>query len=653
MKAYHVTILLCLIFMVCTIYARGETVSKLVIADKGVSDYTIVVSEAASPSENHAAEELRYFLKEISGADLPIVTDTDNLTSHEIILGDNLHLGQLGVAVDFEALGSDGFTIRTASDHLIIAGGRLRGTMYGVYTFLEDYLGCRWFHPEVSRIPKRQRVEVGPIDDTQVPIIASRDMHYLVGDDGDWPARNKINGHHADGVEQKHGGRLRFAHPMYHSFYMLLPGGQHYGLQEYFKEHPEYYSEVDGKRVGENAQLCLSNPDVVRIAIETVKGWIKKQPDRTIFTVSQNDYAGWCECENCRALDEPEESHMGSLLPFVNKIAEAIEEAHPDKYISTMAYAYSRKPPKTVRPRSNVLIRLADIEACFSHPLETCHYSKEIEGVLDPSNPDHPPSLAEDIEKWAEIADNLFIWDYVINFHHWLAPQPNLNVLKPNMQFFVKHNVKEIFSQADDINPIGGFSEVRAYLLAKLMWNPDYDVDKGMNEFLEGYYGQAGKPIRTYIDMLHKKATDKRIHMNAFAKVTVPLFSPDIMERANALFDEAEQLADNEEVLFRVKVARLSIQFLELVKMPADAPGRQALSNQFFEIADKAGIGYLGTVWGYDTEHVKKRKGNDIMIWSCPECTKSFYAFDKADLDTREDAHRTLWCPITGNPALR
>ena len=245
--------------------------------------------------------------------------------------------------------------------------------MYGVYTFLEDYLGCRWFHPEVSRIPKHQRAEIGAINDTQTPIIASRDMHYFVGEDADWAARNKINGHHAHELTEQHGGRIRFASPMYHTFYRLMPGGVHQGLQEYLKEHPEYYSEVNGKRVGEYAQLCLTNPEVVRIAIETVKRWIREQPDRTIFTVSQNDYGGWCECENCRAVDEQEESHMGSLLRFVNQVAEAIEEEHPDKYISTLAYAYSRKPPKTVRPRHNVLVRLSDIECCFSHPLGNLH----------------------------------------------------------------------------------------------------------------------------------------------------------------------------------------------------------------------------------------------------------------------------------------
>ena len=255
---------------------RGN-MTKLVIVDKATSNYVIVISETASPSEKHAADELKSFLKEISGADLSIVTDSGALRSHEIILGDNLHLKQLNAEIDFDALGDDGFNIRTEGNYLIVAGGKQRGTMYGVYTFLEDYLGCRWFHPEVSRVPTRQRIEIGAINDTQTPIIASRDTHYFVGEDADWAARNKINGHHAHGLTDKHGGRIRFASPMYHTFYRLMPSGVHHGVQEYFKEHPEYYAEVNGERVGEYAQLCLTNPEVVRIAIETVKRWIREQ----------------------------------------------------------------------------------------------------------------------------------------------------------------------------------------------------------------------------------------------------------------------------------------------------------------------------------------------------------------------------------------
>ncbi len=617
---------------------RGN-MTKLVIVDKATSNYVIVISETASPSEKHAADELKSFLKEISGADLSIVTDSGALRSHEIILGDNLHLKQLNAEIDFDALGDDGFNIRTEGNYLIVAGGKQRGTMYGVYTFLEDYLGCRWFHPEVSRVPTRQRIEIGAINDTQTPIIASRDTHYFVGEDADWAARNKINGHHAHGLTDKHGGRIRFASPMYHTFYRLMPSGVHHGVQEYFKEHPEYYAEVNGERVGEYAQLCLTNPEVVRIAIETVKRWIREQPDRTIFTVSQNDYGGWCECENCRAVDKREESHMGSLLQFVNQVAEAIEKEHPDKYISTLAYAYSRKPPKNVRPRRNVLVRLSDIECCFSHPLGTCTFSR---------NPSAPVSVVDDIKKWSEISDQLFIWDYVINFQHWLAPHPNLYVLKPNMQFFVKYGVKEMFPQADPFNPMGEFSELRAYLLAKLMWNPNFDVDKGVGEFLDAYYGSAARPILEYIDMLHKKAKDEWIHMTISAPMTSPLFSPDLMRRANVLFDEAEQLADDEATLLRVKVARLSIQYVEIITTPPDDPKRQGLVDHFFGIADRASISYLGEAWGSDPEHMKSRQGNNFLVWACSDCGKPFFSFDKNDLAKRETAHKTLWCPKKG-----
>ncbi|MDE0043926.1 MAG: alpha-glucuronidase family glycosyl hydrolase, partial [Candidatus Poribacteria bacterium] len=113
---------------------EGGNMTMLVIADNSTSNYVIVISETASPSERHAADELQFFLKEISGANLPIVTDGGELKSHEIILGDNLHLKQLNAEIDFDALGDDGFTIRTEGNYLIVAGGKQRGTMYGVYT---------------------------------------------------------------------------------------------------------------------------------------------------------------------------------------------------------------------------------------------------------------------------------------------------------------------------------------------------------------------------------------------------------------------------------------------------------------------------------------------------------------------------------------
>jgi hypothetical protein len=548
----------------------------MIIAENGRSDYLIVIGEDASPSEEHGAVELRKFLKEISGAEIPVVRYRMPMTPHEILLGDSDHLRELnaqtpGLAGGWEKLGPEGFTIRTVGDRLVIAGGKLRGTMYGVYTFLEDYLGCRWFSSKVSRIPKMDRIELDAIDDTQVPVLEYREPYYTDAFDGDWAARNKMNSATAR-LTRDHGGKVTYSH-FVHTFNALLPPSQ------YFADHPEYYSEMDGKRISERTQLCLTNPDVLQIAIDRVRQWIQESPEANIYSVSQNDWRNWCQCASCREIDEREESHCGTMLHFVNQVAEAIARDYPDKAIDTLAYQYTRKPPKTIRPRENVIVRLCSIECCFSHTLEECEQNA---------------SFKDDIEGWSKISDRLYIWDYVTDFSHYIMPFPNLYVLKPNIQFFVNHGVKGIFEESN-YSPGGGgeFAELRAYLLAKLLWNPDYDADKAIDEFLEGYYGQAAAPLREYIDILYKKVKDDNIHMTIRAKPDSEYLSADIIEQADVLFDEAEKLADSEDVLARVHVARLPIQYVKISTLPPGDPTRAQIIHKFFQVVEKEGITHI------------------------------------------------------------
>ena len=166
---------------------------SLLLAENGKSEFQIVISKSASLSEQRAANELQMFLEQICDARLPIVTDEAPMREHEIILGDNTHFRSTGINVDFAELGNEGFVIRTAPPHLIIAGGRQRGTMYGVYAFLEEQLGCRWFTSTVSRIPRIRRLEIGPIDDCQIPPLEYREVFIFDALDADWSARNRLN----------------------------------------------------------------------------------------------------------------------------------------------------------------------------------------------------------------------------------------------------------------------------------------------------------------------------------------------------------------------------------------------------------------------------------------------------------------------------
>ena len=141
-----------------------------------------------------------------------------------------------------------------------------------------------------------------------------------------------------------------------HSFH--LPPGK------YFDAHPDWYSEIDGKRKHEHAQLCLTNEEMTRELINNVLETLRTSPGAKIIDVSQNDWYGFCTCAKCKAVDEAEESHAGTLLLMLNKVAEAVEKEFPDVLVESLAYQYTRKPPKTIKPRqrldpsarSNVLI---------------------------------------------------------------------------------------------------------------------------------------------------------------------------------------------------------------------------------------------------------------------------------------------------------
>jgi hypothetical protein len=556
--------------------------ARHVLADNGKSDWKIVVGADAIPSERHAAEDLQHFLQEISGAHFPIVEDDAPYGCNEIIVGDNKHLSRTGVQTDFRKLGSEGFDIRTVGGALIIVGGRPRGTLYGVYAFLEDYLGCRWFYRKVCRIPRRDKIEIGEIRDEQIPVLEYRDPYFVGSIEGEWHARNRSNSHFAR-LEDIHGYKVAYSH-FVHTFNSLVP------VAEYFDSHPEYFSEVDGRRISESTQLCLTNPDVLDISINSIKRWLKEDPRAAIASVSQNDWRNPCQCEKCKVIDEHEGSHSGTLIRFVNKIAEALEREFPHVAVDTLAYQYTRKPPKHVRPRKNVIVRLCSIECCFSHPLEKC--SKEVGSYgPDGSRTWVKGGFSDDLEAWSKVCDRLYVWDYVTNFANYVQPFPNFKVLQANIRYFIRHHVKGIFEEGNNSKGESSeFDQMRQYVIAKLLWNPDYDVDLAVNEFMTAYYGMAAAAMRQYFDLIHRQVEAPDVHMSIYDPPTSAYLNANMLDEADRLFDKAEMVADNEEVLKRVRNARLPIRYVRLCITPADAAGLEERIDRFFEDVKSAQI---------------------------------------------------------------
>jgi len=544
------------------------------LSDEGKSQYRIVVPVGAIPAERYAADELQHYLEKMSGAKIPITTDAKKPAPYEIVLGDNRLLAKSPAKIDFGKLGPDGFVLRTDGDRLIIAGGRPRGTLNGVYTLLEEKLGVRWFTPELEVAPSQNRIELPTLNEARVPALENRDVSWSEPmHNANFAARHHLNGQHY-GLKEKHGGAFTVYHPFVHTFDALVP-------PDLYKDHPEYFPLIDGKRKGGYVQRCLTNPDVLKISIARVRQWVKEHPEATIISVSQNDAFYNCQCERCKAIDDAEGSPAGSLLKFVNAVAEAIEPEYPNVRIDTLAYLYTRKAPKTIRPRHNVIVRLCSIECCFAHPIESCPAEEN-------------RSFRDDILAWGRIAPLLYVWDYTTNFRHYQQPFPNFDSLQSNVRFFVNHGVKGLFEEGNySSGGRGEMEPLRAYVLAELLWNPETDVQKHINEFVSAYYGNVAPKILAYLDAVHRPVREKGQHIHIFDEPTSAYLSGDVMDAGERILDEAEQLAENNDVRFRVQVARLPVWYVKIATGRIAGDARKDLVKRFVVIARKAGISGL------------------------------------------------------------
>ncbi len=532
--------------VICIFFLAGTALSEpagLTLATKGRSEYVIVVGKDASAPEHHAAGELARFLGQVIGQKFPIRPVDKAGAGAKIAVGPAAAL-KLNPKINLKGLGAEGIVIQTRPPHLILTGGpgSPRGTLYAVYTFLEDKVGCRWWTPKVSRIPSKPTLKIPSLNVRYVPVLEYRRTSYAR--DSDWAVRNKENG---CGIDEKRGGRIAWK-GWVHTFGRLVPPEKH------FKEHPDWFAEINGKRVGQKSQLCLTNKQMQAFLIKQVKKWLDESPEARITSVSQDDNTRRCLCPRCLAVERAEGNRpSGPILRFTNAVAEAIEKDHPNVLVSTLAYQYSQRPPRITKPRRNVIVRLCSHRCSFAHPLT--HVKNR--------------TFHDDIVGWSKICKRLYIWDYVTNFEYFLLPHPNLRVLGPNLRFFVKHGVKGIYEQGNRHRG-GEMAELRAWVLTKLMWNPQTDEKKLIKEFLAGYYEEAAPFIEKYLNLIHDEVERKDFYMRCYVSPhNAPFLTPAVILAAGRLFREAERaVADKPEVLERVKVAHMSVLYVAAIRWP-------------------------------------------------------------------------------------
>lgn len=511
--------LLLLSLVLLSVSAAGQTV--LVRGGKPMS--RIVIADGGEVNET-AAQLLQRFVGESSGAVLPILRNVP-ARKGDILLG----------AGETEGLTDDSFRLHTSEKGTLCVSGVDKGVIYGAITLLERYLGMEYLAADTYTLDRRRDIVIPALDVVEKPTFRYR--------------QTNAYGMRQDPV-YKMFLRLEDPSDMFvdglwvHTFNALLPASR------YGAEHPEYYSLINGeRRPGRAGQWCLTNPEVFGIVAERIDSIFRANPGKNMISVSQNDgNHTFCRCEECEKVNEEEGSPSGNYIRFLNKLAERF----PDKEFSTLAYLFTMTPPKHVRPLPNVNIMLCDIDCDREVPLTDNRSGRE---------------FLEALEGWSAVSDNIFLWDYGINFDNMVAPFPNFPILKPNMELFRDHHVTMHFSQIGSAYGTD-FSEMRSWIVAKLMWNLDQDADGLMRRFMDLYYGAAAPYVYQYEKMLEGAllASGRRLWIyDSPASHKDGMLNAACRKRYGQIFDQAEAaVANDPELLRRVRLARLPLIYSNL-----------------------------------------------------------------------------------------
>ena len=533
-------------------YIAPEITTPMYIVEDGASDYVIVTADDADECIMTAVSELQTYIEKISGAKLDCVNESSFSGGKAIVLG-NTDIA----SADTSGLKDDGFRLYSDGEHFVISGSTSRGTLYGVYTFLEEYLGVRWFTPELEVVPENEDIVIdASLDRTVEPSFAVR-RNSQAGADDTYRARTKINvSFYYDAPE--YGGAMTWV--MWDvTLDRLVPDAL-------FSEHPEYFAmNPDGTRTTDH--VCLSNPDVLTVAVDNARQAILDcEYDAKYIHIGQKDNSNYCHCTACEKLYDEYGSVSAPTIIFTNAFADALDDEFPYMTFTFYAYGETDRPPQQgdLRCNDNVVPVLCQLHrACRNHPITEC-------GAIDEQNPtfdslfvEQDTMAAKDHAKWTQIADRTFIYDYTINFINSAMFFSNFETLQSTMKYMHDIGITGYVYNCGDGHS-AAFNELRNYLLCKLQWDVNADVEYHMIDFMNAYYGEAAAPyIKEILDVqtAHSKAT---AHAFDFSwHYQAGFYSPKGVMKLDELWEKALNADVTEEQKFNIEVDNLSWEYFK------------------------------------------------------------------------------------------
>lgn len=504
-----------LLFAAVIIVLAGctKTAHKPIVFDSQ-SHYVIVVPQNPTAEQTTAAEQLSLYLKFLG-----FMNDAESFVTADKFDGERaIFIGRSEHTEDlYRQYGSqihdDGFLLHSDGSGLYILGREGKAELYGVYHLLENYFDMTVTDSGNDGIfffstPKKREICV---HDLQNPSFKYREtLHYLPNRASNYADWHKL---HCREDFNKDWGLF------VHTFGRLVPVGT------YFDEHPEWFSEVNGQRI-RDGQLCLSNSEVLEVLCDNLAELIAQNPNKKYWSVSQNDNEFSCTCPHCLHLDSLYGGQSGTLIHFVNQVAERF----PDKTISTLAYQQTRRPPQNIKPADNINIMFCSIECQRQLPIA--------------ENPAET-SFQRDMKGWTALTHNILLWDYVVQFRNYLDPFPNLHVLQSNLKNFYEHGIPMMFEQGSSTN-ITENHAWRTYLIAHLLWDVNTDVDNLRNRFLTAHYGEKRAPfIRQYLDTMQDALLKSKQVLNIYGypiDARKGYLSPEKIQYYRTLLEQAKNV---------------------------------------------------------------------------------------------------------------
>ncbi len=540
------------------------------LAANGKSNTLIHFDANATRPEMRAVAELQSYLGKITGAKdtLRVVNPAEffrmkGKSGYTEILLATLANGKLLIPGDMysqleKASSDEAFYIRTdpADKRIIIAGKKPVGVLYGTYTFLEKYLGVRWFHPgpDGEYIPKKPELKLGDINDFQEPDFSGRTIScwemsvkpWKLEDVRVWLARNKVQ--YAVNVTPNPQESLLDTFACGNK--PLSGGGGHMTFENaipkyLFKDHPEYFPMVDGKRVCEDrSQRCLANPEVRKMLVDYASKILPYTPE---YMVSFNDSTyrrgNWCQCPECIKMGTSDGKFQISNLAhrFTSEIANEILKVHPEAIISVEIYSEFRDLPTdpSIRYDKRVLGRYCPHQRCYVHNFDDpkCDYNAKLYKLfLD----------------WKEICPRMELFDFYSYSSSPYAPMEY--TLGHDLKLYKKHKLDQWFEDCTNKDlQILSSNWPFYYVASKMTWDSSLDAEKLLNEAYDIYYGAAREPMKKYQAYrreLWEGAPGHALYGGP-KRIAYCLTVPGAEKRLKDFLAEADKLAVNDPVLKR------------------------------------------------------------------------------------------------------